>query len=129
MIDLIKIWEVIQVFPRCTALQKVTIVAGVPFILYFLYLVTIARPPLHQLLIELPRDYVAPTKKFPVTPQVSGQNVTAVMMVRNSGNVPAFGVRAVATDFYQVPDVGRTQCTLLRSENIKLEGSAAHTRQ
>jgi hypothetical protein len=61
MIDLIKICEVVQVFPRYTALQKVTIVAGVPFILYFLYLVTIARPPLQQLFIELPLDYVART--------------------------------------------------------------------
>ncbi|MEY2499717.1 MAG: hypothetical protein QOI07_51 [Verrucomicrobiota bacterium] len=46
MSDFIKFWEVFQVFPKYSSIQKVAILAGIPLFLYVLYLVTVARPPL-----------------------------------------------------------------------------------
>jgi hypothetical protein len=54
----VKLWEVVQVFHRYTAFQKVALIVGTPIALYALYLATIGRPPLvlHELRLFLLQD-------------------------------------------------------------------------
>jgi hypothetical protein len=44
--DFMKIWEVVQVFPRYPWYQKLALLVSVPFALYVAYLMTAGRPPL-----------------------------------------------------------------------------------
>ena len=46
--DIMKFWEIVQVFHRYTTLQKIFLISAIPIILYVLYLLTIGRPPLNS---------------------------------------------------------------------------------
>ncbi len=56
--EIVKLWEVVQVFQRYTAFQKLALIIGTPVALYVGYLLTIGRPPLvlHELHFVLLQD-------------------------------------------------------------------------
>lgn len=56
--EILKLWEVVQVFHRYTMFQKVALVVGAPIALYVVYLATLGRPPLvvHELRFSLLQD-------------------------------------------------------------------------
>ncbi len=53
MSDFAKVWEVLEVFPRYTLFQKIALIAGIPILIYWLYLVTAGRPPAVAYSLEL----------------------------------------------------------------------------
>lgn len=53
MTDIMKIWEVVQVFHRYTPFQRFALVLGAPITLYVVYLCTIGRPPLTLYQVDL----------------------------------------------------------------------------
>jgi hypothetical protein len=51
--DIVKIWEVVQVFHRYTPFQRFALLLGAPITVYFLYLCTLGRPPLTLYQVDL----------------------------------------------------------------------------
>jgi hypothetical protein len=56
--EIVKLWEVVQVFHRYTVFQKIALIIGSPITLYVAYLCTLGRPPLtvHELRFSLLQD-------------------------------------------------------------------------
>jgi hypothetical protein len=56
--EIVKLWEVVQVFHRYTLFQRIAIIVGTPITLYVVYLCTLGRPPLvvHELRFSLLQD-------------------------------------------------------------------------
>jgi hypothetical protein len=56
--EVVKLWEVVQVFHRYNTYQKISIIIGLPIALYVIYLITLGRPSLlvHELRFFLLQD-------------------------------------------------------------------------
>jgi hypothetical protein len=52
MTDFLNFWDFLRVFPRYSRFQRVAIVGGLPLLIYCLYLLTAARPPLNVYSLE-----------------------------------------------------------------------------
>src|SRR6266446_6324869 len=122
MPDFFKIWEFFQVLPRYTLFQKIALFFGLPITIYFVYLLTVGRPPLVTLFLTLSDDYTA--QRIPTNAgNLEGYLLRATVAVKNDAPSVAHTVRTIITDVLRVTGQNRLNCTAVLPKAIEVGGA------